>query len=256
MTAQPTPDNPKLAIVTGTTAGIGAEVATQLLAAGWSVIGVARRTTQHDSQRYSHLAADLTDVVSASRRIEEQVSPIAPRPKVVAHRPRQQRGESRPPRRRRTDGRRSATSRLRDQHGGARVADGLRRPQSRGRRPIENRQRVVRCRPTSDTRSSRVWQQQGRAANGRDGARRRVGIGVPHAPQRQNVAIQSYEPGVVETDMQKLARSLPPETFPWGGLFHDFVRRGIVVTPAEPAAEIVAFLEGDDQLGFSEARLS
>jgi hypothetical protein len=71
---------------------------------------------------------------------------------------------------------------------------------------------------------------------------------VPHAPQRRNVAIQSYEPGVVETDMQKLARSLAPETFPWGGLFHDFVRHGVVVTPAEPAAEIVAFLETDDQL--------
>ena len=79
---------------------------------------------------------------------------------------------------------------------------------------------------------------------------------VPHAPQRPNIAVQSYEPGVVETDMQRLARSLAPETFPWGQLFHDFVRRGIVVTPAEPAAEIVSFLESDEQLGFSEARLS
>src|SRR5690349_8894328 len=76
MTIQPPDDNSKLAIVTGTSAGIGAEVATQLLAAGWSVIGVARRTTQHQGQRYSHLAADLSDAASASRRIEEQVSPI------------------------------------------------------------------------------------------------------------------------------------------------------------------------------------
>jgi len=256
MTTQPTPDNPKLAIVTGTTAGIGAEVATQLLAAGWSVIGVARRTTQHDSQRYSHLAADLTDVVSASRRIEEQVSPMlrdrkwsriglvnnAASPDLLGV------GE-------RTDV--EALHRV--------FAINTVVPVWLMGFVARNRAADVPLRIVNVSSGAARQATPGLLAYGSSKAALRMAgmvlaaeweSALPHAPQRQNLAIQSYEPGVVETDMQKLARSLPPETFPWGGLFHDFVRRGIVVTPAEPAAEIVAFLEGDDQLGFSEARLA
>jgi benzil reductase ((S)-benzoin forming) len=256
MTEQASLETSKLAIVTGTTAGIGDEVATQLLARGWSVIGVARRNTQHDSPRYSHLAADLSDVASASRRIEDQVTPVL-------------RGRS-----------------------WARIGlvNNAASPDLLGvgeRTDIEALQRVysintvmpvwlmgfVARNRTGDVplRIVNVSSAAARqpfpgllAYGGSKAALRMSGMilaaewesTVPHAPHRRNIAVQSYEPGVVETDMQRLARSLAPETFPWGGLFHDFVRRGIVVSPAEPAAEIVAFLESDEQPGFSEARLS
>jgi NAD(P)-dependent dehydrogenase (short-subunit alcohol dehydrogenase family) len=256
MSAQPSPDNSKLAIVTGTTAGIGAEVATQLLAAGWSVIGVARRKTQHDSPRYSHLAADLSDAVAASRRIEEQLAPIL---------------------------RDRKWSRLG-------LVNNAASPDLLGvgeRTDVEALQRVftvnavvpvwlmgfvarhragdIPLRIVNVSSSAARDAAPGLLAYGSSKAALRMAGMVlasewestaAHAPHRRNIAVQSYEPGVVETDMQKLARSLAPETFPWGGLFHDFVRRGIVVTPAEPAAEIVAFLEDDKLLGFSEARLS
>jgi hypothetical protein len=75
MTAQPSPDNSKLAIVTGTTAGIGAEVATQLLSADGpsSAWRGERHSTTASATRTS---PPISPMVSASRRIDEQVAPI------------------------------------------------------------------------------------------------------------------------------------------------------------------------------------
>jgi len=255
MTSHTPLENSKLAIVTGTTAGIGAETATQLLTAGWSVIGIARRTTQHDSPRYSHLAADLTDATSASRRIDEQVGPIlrdkkwsriglvnnAANPDLLGV------GE-------RTDV--EALQRV--------LAVNTVVPVWLMGFVARNRTGDIPLRIVNVSSAAARQASPGLLAYGASKAALRMAgmvlvaeweSSVPHAPKRLNVAVRSYEPGIVETDMQKLARSLPPETFPWGGLFHDFVREGIVVSPAEPATEIVAFLEADDQLGFSEGRL-
>ena len=71
----------------------------------------------------------------------------------------------------------------------------------------------------------------------------------------RDAAILSYEPGVVETDMQRYARSRSPEEFPWVGVFLDFAARGIGVTPDRPARDIVAFLESDSEPLFGERRL-
>jgi hypothetical protein len=72
---------------------------------------------------------------------------------------------------------------------------------------------------------------------------------------RRDAAILSYEPGVVETDMQRYARSRSPEEFPWVSMFQDFAARGLLVPAERPAAEIVAFLESDGQAAFAERRL-
>jgi benzil reductase ((S)-benzoin forming) len=70
-----------------------------------------------------------------------------------------------------------------------------------------------------------------------------------------DVAILSYEPGTVDTDMQRQARSLSNAEFPWVGLFRQFAERGMLVSPDAPAAEIVEFLEADAEPRFSERRL-
>jgi len=60
----------RLALVTGTTSGIGAALAKQLLQRGWEVAGVARRTPAIENSRYHHLAVDLRDVPIAVKSIE------------------------------------------------------------------------------------------------------------------------------------------------------------------------------------------
>ena len=54
--------NRRLAIVTGTSSGIGEKVARQLLQRGWEVIGIARRAVTMDSPGYTHCTLDLADV--------------------------------------------------------------------------------------------------------------------------------------------------------------------------------------------------
>jgi len=49
-----------VAVVTGTTSGIGEAVATKLLNDGWTVHGIARRAATIASPRYRHHQADLT----------------------------------------------------------------------------------------------------------------------------------------------------------------------------------------------------
>src|SRR5919109_663246 len=63
----------RIAIVTGTSSGIGAAVAKELLEHGWQVIGVARRTAKFDSGSYKHLALDLAQVERATATIEREV---------------------------------------------------------------------------------------------------------------------------------------------------------------------------------------
>jgi benzil reductase ((S)-benzoin forming) len=71
----------------------------------------------------------------------------------------------------------------------------------------------------------------------------------------RNATILSYEPGVVDTDMQTLARSHDPATFPRVGMFQGFADRALLAPAEAPARDIVAFLETDGHPAFSERRL-
>jgi len=69
-----------------------------------------------------------------------------------------------------------------------------------------------------------------------------------------DVAILSYEPGVVDTEMQLATRSKSQEEFPWVETFRGFAAQGALVAPAIPAAEIAEFLEAEGRAHFIERR--
>jgi NAD(P)-dependent dehydrogenase (short-subunit alcohol dehydrogenase family) len=71
----------RFALVTGTSAGIGAAVAARLLERGWTVIGVARRNAAIHHPRYTHLAVDLGDEPSAFTSIDRVVTPLIAEPR-------------------------------------------------------------------------------------------------------------------------------------------------------------------------------
>mgnify|MGYP001824742298 CR=1 FL=1 len=57
----------RLAIVTGTSSGIGAALANALLTDGWTVVGLARREAGIDHSSYRHVAVDLGDIDALKR---------------------------------------------------------------------------------------------------------------------------------------------------------------------------------------------
>ncbi len=69
-------NSPRLALVTGTTSGIGAALAAALLRRGWTVIGLARRAEALDHPDYRHVAVDLADLEALQRIAEQQLGPV------------------------------------------------------------------------------------------------------------------------------------------------------------------------------------
>lgn len=58
-------------IVTGTTSGIGLELVIQLLEAGHTVYGIARKETSIDHDRYHHILLDLTETSKLADKMHE-----------------------------------------------------------------------------------------------------------------------------------------------------------------------------------------
>ena len=80
--------------------------------------------------------------------------------------------------------------------------------------------------------------------------------GAPDALSRRDVGILSYEPGVVDTEMQTSIRTTPASDFPWVDTFITYKRQRRLVPANLPALDIVGFLERDAVPLFSEERYS
>src|SRR4029079_12029118 len=69
------PDSPSLAIVTGTSSGIGAAVARLLLTHGWTVVGLSRRPVDFSDSRYHHVDVDLGDLAALRDAADTHILP-------------------------------------------------------------------------------------------------------------------------------------------------------------------------------------
>jgi benzil reductase ((S)-benzoin forming) len=244
----------KFALVTGTSSGIGAAVARLLLEASWTVVGVARRAAQIEHPRYRHLILDLADIATTVAKVDKEIAPL------LADRRWQRVGLVN------NAANVGALTSL-DQ------VDPLTLPPLYAvntATPIWLMGLLVRTAPPSA--AVRIVNVSSAAAvqafpglgpySATKAALRMAGMMLAaelDAPGRRrsapaDVAILSYEPGLVDTPMQTLARSQPAESFPSAQMFHDFKAGSMLVPPEAPAAEIVAFLEGDTKSRFTERR--
>jgi NAD(P)-dependent dehydrogenase (short-subunit alcohol dehydrogenase family) len=246
----------RLAIVTGTSRGIGHAVAQELVEHGWDVVGIARHASPMESSRYRHLSIDLADVDALRSTIVREIGPS------IAGANWQRIGLV----------------------NNAAVGGGL--------GPLEQIDPLQMARMSVVNWVAPTWLMGFFVSHVREDAALRIvnvssgaavrgfpGLGdycgskaalrmttmslateldsdLRTTPAPRDTAILSYEPGTVDTAMQEEARTKSLRDYPWGQLFRDFHTKGALVAPSEPAAEIVAFLEADGQQRFTERRFT
>lgn len=233
----------RLAIVTGTTSGIGHAVARGLLDHNWHVLGVARRASAIKHEAYTHARVDLHDLAALADILDPHIA-------ALLHQ--------------------EGWSRIGLVNNAADPA--LLGPVARldVRRltdvfavntatPVWLMGTLVRQTPRSTplrivnvSTGAAVHAFPGLAAYSSSKAALRMAgmvlaaeldsITSSELPPR-DIAILSYEPGAVDTPMQAWARAQPVEVLPSVELFARFVAEQRLVSPEAPAREIVGYLE-------------
>jgi NAD(P)-dependent dehydrogenase (short-subunit alcohol dehydrogenase family) len=245
--------NRRLAIVTGTSSGIGEKVARQLLQHGWEVVGIARRAVAMDPPGYTHCTLDLGDVDRLTQGLETQIGP------------------------RLRDG---GLTRLALVNNAADVAllgqvDQLQPAGMLHAYAINTVAPVlligwvlrtagprIPIRIVNVSSGAGVEPFPGLGAYGSTKAALRLAGMVLGAEldlraaggAPRDATVWSYEPGVVATPMQDAVRGSSAKTVPIVQVFKDLATHGQLRPADAPATEIVSYLEADGHPRFSEQR--
>jgi len=244
----------RICLVTGTSSGIGLAVAEELLRRGWDVAGVARRPAPLHHARYRHLRLDLADTARMESEFEGAFG------EALA-----------------LDGR----GRVGLVNGAATLepvgptvatpAAGLARAFALNavapiwllgfflRRARGGKLRVVDVSSGAARRAYAGWS----AYCATKAALRMAGEVVgeearsfaPGTVLPVDLSLVSYEPGVVDTEMQEAVRGTLAGAFPQVARFLDLHASGKLHHPSKPAMEIADLLESDGLPPFSERRL-
>ena len=230
----------RLALVTGTSSGIGAAVTRELLKRGWSVVGIARRQAKF-GERYQHLALDLSDA-AAAKTIEKQCGAKL--------------GETSWQRiglvNNAAVGLSGRVQNLDPMDLAKSFVLNTAMPLWLMGFAIKRAKAPVRVVNVSSGAAVRPF--PGLAAYCAAKAGLHLGGASIAAEDAPNLHILSYQPGVVDTEMQLATRSQSLDEFPWGTTFRQYHAEGRLVAPERPAAEIVEFLEADGGERFNERR--
>ena len=79
-------------------------------------------------------------------------------------------------------------------------------------------------------------------------------LGKPWGRAAGTTGILSYEPGVVATHVQDLARAADPAVFPSHEVFHNFAADGSLQPATAVVGDVVDFLAADEVASFVEKR--
>ncbi|MEI6224052.1 MAG: SDR family NAD(P)-dependent oxidoreductase [Deltaproteobacteria bacterium] len=251
---QPATAPDRICLVTGTSSGIGLAVAEELLRRGWEVAGMARRPSPLHHARYRHLRIDLADTARVESELEGAF------------------GEALALQGRTRVGLVNGAATLEPVGPTASLpAAGLSRSFALNaatpiwllgfflRRAHGTRLRIVDVSSGAARRPYAGWS----AYCTTKAALRMAGEVVgeearsfaPGTALPVDLSLVSYEPGVVDTEMQEAVRGSLAESFPQVRRFLDLHASGQLHHPSRPAGEIADLLEADGLPPFSERRL-
>jgi benzil reductase ((S)-benzoin forming) len=233
----------KFALVTGTSSGIGAAVARDLLKRGWQVVGISRRAAKIEDKGYRHIALDLADIGKAAPAIERELGgKLGERWERVGLVNNAAVG---------------LAGRIQDLDAGELARSfTLNTAMPIWLMGFMIRRVKVPIRVVNVSSGAAMRPFPGLAAYcGAKAGLHLAGASVA-AEDAPNLHVLSYQPGVVDTEMQVATRTKSLDEFPWGTAFRQYHAEGRLVPPERPAAEIVQFLEATGGERFAEGRLA
>ena len=243
-----------LALVTGTSSGVGQAAAEALLGEGWTVLGLSRRGASLESPGYSHFVWDLGNTEGLEQFAADHLVPVLEGPKwarVGLVNNAAVLGSLR----KLADLKPAQLSRVFATNAVAPIwLMGLftRVVSARAELRIANISSGAAVHGIAGLADYCASKAALRLAGMALGAELRQGV-VP-GRDRDLTHILSYEPGVVDTGMQDAARAADPAEFPSHEVFQEFANEGKLHAPAAVVGEIVAFLSASGGETFSERR--
>lgn len=240
-----------LAIVTGTSRGIGKAIAEQLVGKGWSVIGAARGFAPIEDPGYKHCMVDMADPEALKKWIEEDLHPIVSQGGIeriglvnnaalIGQLAWIKEGDP------------AALARL--------LTVNVASPMHLMGWLVKN--------TSPDTAVRIVNMSTGAAHSPMPGlsdysaskaalrlAARTMAVELEvEGRTPAEASVFSYEPGVVDTSMQVAARDTDPNRFPAHYMFNGYSDQGLLNSSKEVAIPVVEFLNSDPGEYFTESR--
>ena len=240
----------QIAIVTGTSSGIGEALAGKLLSENWNVVGIARNPVTRPEPGYQHIQSDLGD-------LDSLVDTLMPGLKQIL-------------RGRKWDrvaliNNAASTGQLRDiERSDPRIlAETL---AINTVAPSALMGLVARiCPPDIPLRIVNISSGLAHFAlpGCQDYCISKAGLhmaGQVFVAEQENSgktqwAVLSFSPGTVATQMQQKLRNEPADDFSSVGVFENFHSEGQLVSPEDVLEPVISFLEADDPAGFSEVQI-